>query len=79
MYFKKALNTVSRKVFLIKTSLELNLFLIGKPVSKQGLTGFNLLKKSNLGNIQTSFITVLPIIDVKLLIPSEPFPIMIIV
>ena len=41
---------------------------------------FNLLSKSNSENIQTSFITVLLIsIDVKLLIPSDPPPVMIIV
>ena len=41
------------------------------------LTSFNLLKKFHLGNIQTSFISVLPIFDVKILNPSDPSPIMI--
>ena len=79
MYFKKALNITSRKVFLIKTFSELNLSFMLKPVSKYILTGFNLLIKSNARNIQTSFIIVLPIIDVKLLISCDPSPIMLMV
>ena len=38
-----------------------------------------LKKSSKFENIQASFITVLPIIDVKLLIPSDPSPIITIV
>ena len=79
MYFRKTLNIILRKVFLSKTFSGLNLFFMCKPVSKHVRTGFNLPKKSNSGNIQTSFIIVLPIIDVKLLISSNPSPIMIIV
>ena len=79
MYFRKTLNVISRTVFLIKTFSGLNLFFMWKPVSKKVLTGFNFLKKSNSRNIQTGFITFLPIIDVKLLFPSDLSPIMIIV
>ena len=79
MYFKKTLNITSRKFFLIKTFSGLNLFFMLKTVSKYLLTGFNLLMKSNSRNIQTSFIIVLPIIDVELLISSDPSPMMLMV
>ena len=79
MYFRKTLNIISRKVFLIKTFSKLNLFFMLKLVRKLAPTGFNSLKNSNSGNFQTSFITVLPIIDAEHLIPSDLSPIMIIV